>query len=120
MRSTSDLTTRRLSLRLRLSGRCSSKLEIPTASGMNELSPPPQAGRAATGRSLPPGGGGGDPPRSLQDRRHLFLEVGFDDVARLHVLEPLDPDAAVEAAPHLGDVVLEPPQRRDPPLVDDP
>src|SRR5687767_8448923 len=89
MRSTSDLTTRRLSLRLRQEGRCSSKMQIPTIIG------------------------------SLQGRRYLFAGEGLDDVARLEVLEPLQADAAVEAGAHLGGVVLEAPQGGDLPFVDD-
>src|SRR3954467_10543454 len=117
MRSTSDLTTRRLSLRLRLSGRCSSKLEIPTDTGMVlffTLSQRSGArlphGRTRSRKGMPPvasggaQGGGGLPAVFLQGRRHLFLEVGLDDVAWLEILEAVEPDAAVEAAPHLGGV----------------
>ena len=56
---------------------------------------------------------------ALERRRHLFADVGLDDVARLDVLEPLEADAAVEAAAHLGDVVLEAAQRGDLAFVDD-
>ena len=45
--------------------------------------------------------------------------VGLDEVALLDVLVVLDADAALETVPHLGDVVLEPPQRGDLAVVDD-
>src|ERR1700730_13411282 len=86
-----DLTTRRLSLRLRLSGKCSSKLEMPTI--------------------MRSGG--------LEDPRHLFPDIGLDEVAGFDVLETIEADAAVEPGAHLGDVVLEAPQRSDLAFVDD-
>src|SRR4028119_558815 len=115
MRSTRDFTTLRLSLRLRLECRCSSKLEIPTIIGIgvvprNSPLPGPRKGSR-----------GGEPLSCpLQDRRYLFAEVGLDHVARLEVLEALEADTAVEAGPHLGHVVLEAPEGRDLPLVHHP
>src|SRR5437764_10816363 len=53
-----------------------------------------------------------------QHRLQLLHLEGLDDVALLDVLEALDADAALEALAHLGDVLLEMPQRRDLPFED--
>src|ERR671935_1635467 len=45
--------------------------------------------------------------------------VGLDHVALLHVLEVLDPDAALVPLGDLPHVVLEPPERADPAVVHD-
>src|SRR4051794_4751494 len=115
MRYTNDFTTRLLSLRLRLDGRCSSKLEIPTIIGIGDpigAGGPPQCSPPAL-----PGAGGGE-PCSSEDRRHLFAQIGLDGVAGLEVLEALESDAAVEAGPYLGNVVLEAPEGCDLPFED--
>ena len=57
--------------------------------------------------------------QELRGSGDLALFEGLDDVARLQVLEVLEPDAALEALPHLAHVVLEPTQRRDLALPDD-
>src|SRR5207245_8200597 len=43
----------------------------------------------------------------LQRPCDLIGREGLDDVAGLHALDPLDPDAALETLQHLADVVLE-------------
>src|SRR5579864_526800 len=55
-----------------------------------------------------------------EDRSDFLPYVSLDEVSRLDVLEPIEANAAVEARAHLGDVVLEAPQRRDLALVDHP
>src|SRR5436190_1921694 len=56
--------------------------------------------------------------RSRQRRLQLLGLERFDHVADLDVLEPLDADAALEALPDLGHIVLEVPQRADLAFVD--
>src|SRR5216684_7922617 len=56
---------------------------------------------------------------SRQCRGQLLDLEGLDDVAVLDVLELLDADAALEALPNLGDIVLEVAQRADLSLQDD-
>src|SRR5712691_357103 len=60
------------------------------------------------------------PPHSRSRQRRLeFLDLErLDDVADLDVLEALDADAAFEALPHFGHVVLEVSQRADLAFVD--
>src|SRR5215212_9841290 len=115
MRSISDFTTRRLSFRLRLDGRCSSKLETPMVIGMNGL---PSDGARPAPLPLPIVGDAGV-RGLLQNGRHLFAGIRLDEVARLEVLELFQPNTAVEAGPDLRGVVLEPAQRGDLPFVDD-
>src|SRR5688572_21247310 len=98
MRSISDFTIRRLSFRLRLEGRCSSKLETPMVIGIER---PSSDGALAAPLPLPIFGDAGvRGPRGssgpLKNGRHLFAGVRLDDVARLEVLESLQADAAVE------------------------
>src|SRR3984893_652496 len=49
----------------------------------------------------------------LEGPRDLFRRKGLDDVAGLHPLDPLDPDAALEPLQHLTDIVLEALERAD-------
>src|SRR5262245_49109627 len=81
-------TTKRLSLREALPGRCSSIARAPTTM------------------------------RRLQRAGHFLDPVDLQDVADLDVVEVGDPDPALEAARHLANVVLEPPQGPDRAVVD--
>src|SRR5581483_12399581 len=64
-----------------------------------------RSGRAGPGQVVPA-------PPGL----HLLLPERFDDVADFEVVEALDGDTALVPGVHLADVLLEPAQRRDPPL----
>src|SRR5438094_7394694 len=50
---------------------------------------------------------------SRQPARELLEDVGFDDVVHLHVVAPLESDAALQRRRHLAHVVLEAPQGLD-------
>ena len=74
------------------------------------------SGRCSPRLADRPGGRGCAPPLGSGDFAEL---VGLDEVALLEVVVVLEPDAALEAALHLTDVVLEALERRDRPVPDD-
>src|SRR5262249_49884950 len=58
-------------------------------------------------------------PRASRADGDALHREHLDDIADLDVVELLEADAALEPGLHLADIVLEPAQRPDLPLVDD-
>src|SRR5439155_10113345 len=97
MRSFSARTTERLSLSDAAPGRCSSMRTIPTNMAVRP---------SALGA-----------PRRLSSQRAGELLDGerLDDVSHLEVVHAVEADAALEPARDLAHVLLEAPERADPP-----